>query len=240
MGYEVSMKLTLIRTLLSQKPTPQSILLGLTSYLILLIIFVINLNGLSANGDIVYNQGEYWRAFTTTLMHADFVHLGHNAIFFVVFAVLLNNYFGFWVFPFFSLLMGGIINLIALKVYDPHIYLIGISGVIYFMAAFWMTMFIALERQIKVHKRIIIALGVSLILFWPDAIEEKVSYLAHALGFAFGIPGALAYFQLQKRQLRSYEVWQEKVEYVDHALDEIALAYPKEYDATDPENSHFH
>jgi rhomboid protease GluP len=240
MGYEVPMKLELKRTLLSQKPTPQSILLGLTSYLILLIIFLINHHGLSANGEVVYNQGEYWRAFTTTLMHADFVHLGHNTIFFVVFAVLLNNYFGFWVFPMVSLIMGGVINLIALKIYDPHVYLVGISGVIYFMAAFWMTMFIALERQMKLHKRIMIALGVSLILFWPDAIEERVSYLAHALGFGFGIPTAIAYFQLQKNKLRSHEVWQQKIEYIDEALDEIALAYPKEYDAIDSEKFHSH
>jgi rhomboid protease GluP len=192
------MKLVLTRTLLSQKPKAQSFLLGLLSYVVLLLVFFMNHRGLSANGEIVYLQGEYWRAFTTTLMHADFMHLGSNTMFFLVFSVLLHNYFGFWVFPILSLLVGGVINLIAFKVYDPQIYLVGISGVIYFMAAFWMVMFISLERQMKLGRRILIALAVSLILLWPEALHKNVSYLAHALGVAFGIPLALLYFQLQK------------------------------------------
>ncbi|MCE3011773.1 MAG: rhomboid family intramembrane serine protease [Proteobacteria bacterium] len=222
------MKLVLTRTLLSQKPKARSFLLGLSSYVVLLLVFFMNQRGLSANGDIVYTQGEYWRAFTTTLMHADVMHLGSNTMFFLIFSVLLNNYFGFWVFPFLSLLVGGVINLIAFKVYDPQIYLVGISGVIYFMASFWMVMFITLERQMKLGRRILIALAVSLILLWPEAFHEKVSYLAHALGVAFGIPVALLYFLLQKNKLRSHEVWESKVESLDPVLEEIALSYPKE------------
>jgi rhomboid protease GluP len=222
------MKLVLTRTLLSQKPKARSFLLGLASYVVLLLVFFMNQRWLSANGDIVYTQGEYWRAFTTTLMHADVMHLGSNTMFFLIFSVLLNNYFGLFVFPFLSLIVGGIINLIAFKVYDPQIYLVGISGVIYFMASFWMVMFITLERQMKLGRRILIALAVSLILLWPEALHVKVSYLAHALGVAFGIPVALLYFFLQKSNLRSHEVWESKVEYLDPVLDEIALSYPKE------------
>ena len=231
--YEVPMKRVLTRTLLSQKPKSQSFFLGLVSYLLLLLVFFTNQRGLAANGDIVYSQGEYWRAFTTSLMHADLVHLGHNTLFFLVFSVLLNNYFGFWVFPVLSLVVGGVINLVAFKVYDPQVYLVGISGVIYFMAAFWMVMFITLERQIPLHRRLMTALAVSLILLWPETFSEKVSYLAHGLGVVFGVPAALIYFQLQKKQLRSHEVWQSKVEIVDPLLEEIALSYPIESQSTD-------
>lgn len=206
----MNMQLQLTKTLLSKKPSPQSILVGLLSYLILLLAFIIDDQNLSANGFQVYEKGEYWKAFTTSLMHGDFVHLGHNTLFFVAFAVLLNSYFGFWVFPILSFLVGGVINLIALKIYEPEIYLVGISGVIYFMAAFWMTMFVFLERHMSLYKRIMITTGVSLILFFPEAFVKNVSYLAHGLGFGMGILLGMMYFWFKQNELRMHEVWVEK------------------------------
>lgn len=217
------MQLELTKTLLSKKPSPQSVLVALVSYLILLIAFIIDDRNMTANGFQVYEQGEYWKAFTTSLMHGDFVHLGHNTLFFIAFSVLLNFYFGFWVFPVLSFLVGGLINLIALKIYEPQITLVGISGVIYFMAAFWMTMFVMLERHMTLYKRVMITTGVSLILFFPEAFVKNVSYLAHGLGFGLGIVLAIIYFQLNRTKLRSHEVWVEKepentelADYLDH------------------------
>lgn len=197
------------KTLLSKKLNPKSIFLGVASYLLLLLLFVLDDQSLTANGDLVYNQGYYWKAFTTSLMHGDFVHLGHNTLFFIAFAVLLNSYFGFWIFPILSFIVGGIINLIALKIYPPQVYLVGISGVIYFMAAFWMTMFIFLERHMTVSRRIIITTGVSLILFFPEAFKKNVSYLAHGLGFGLGIILAIVFFKTRRESLQSHEVWVE-------------------------------
>jgi rhomboid protease GluP len=216
------MQLQLTKTLLSKKPSSHSLFVGLVSYFILLLVFIIDHQGLAANGYQVYEQGQYWKAFTTTLMHGDFVHLGHNTIFFVTFAVLLNFYFGFWIFPVLSFLVGGLINLIALKIYGPEIYLVGISGVIYFMAAFWMTLFVGLERQMSLYRRLMITTGVSLILFFPDAFVQNVSYLAHGLGFGIGIVMGGIYFSLKKDKLRAHEIWIEKMppnleleEYID-------------------------
>ena len=69
------MQLQLTKTLLSKKLSPQSKLVGLFSYLVLLLVFILDNQNLSANGYLVFEKGEYWKAFTTTLMHADFVHL---------------------------------------------------------------------------------------------------------------------------------------------------------------------
>ena len=44
------MQLRLAKTLLSKKPSPQSILLGLVSYLVLLLVFLWDNQDLSANG----------------------------------------------------------------------------------------------------------------------------------------------------------------------------------------------
>ena len=204
------MELQLIKTLLSKKPSPQSVLVGLISYLVLLIAFILDDQNLSANGYLVYEKGEYWKAFTTSLMHGDFVHLGHNTLFFMAFSVLLNFYFGFWIFPILSFIVGGVINLIALKIYQPEIYLVGISGVIYFMAAFWMTLFVGLERHMSLYKRMMITTGVSLILFFPEAFVRNVSYLAHGLGFGMGIVLGSVYFWFKQAELQSHEVWIEK------------------------------
>jgi membrane associated rhomboid family serine protease len=205
------MQLLLTKTLLSKKTTPQSTFVGLLSYFILLLVFIADNQNLSANGYLVYEKGEYWKAFTTSLMHGDFVHLGHNTLFFLAFSVLLNSYFGFWIFPVLSFIVGGAINLIALKIYEPHIYLVGISGVIYFMAAFWMTMFVALERHMSLYKRMMITTGVSLILFFPELFtKNNVSYLAHGLGFGMGIISALIYYRFNRKTLRGHEVWIEK------------------------------
>lgn len=205
------MQQQLTRTLLSKKTSPQSILLALVFYLVILLVFLWDNQNLSANGYLVYEKGKYWKAFTSQFMHADFVHLGHNTLFFVAFAVLLNNYFGFWIFPVLSLLSGTLINLIALKFYPPQVYLVGISGVIYFMASFWMTMFVGLERHFSLYRRLMTTTGVSLILFFPEVFEKNVSYLAHGLGFAMGVVFALVYFILNRRSLHAHEVWIEKL-----------------------------
>lgn len=221
------MEMLLTKTLLSKKLSPQSIFVALLSYLILLLIFIIDEQKLSANGFSVYEKGEYWKAFTTTLMHGDFVHLGHNTLFFLIFSVLLNSYFGFWIFPFLSFIVGGVINLIALKIYDPEIYLVGISGVIYFMAAFWMTMFIFLERQMSLYRRVMITTGVSLILFFPEVFVKNVSYLAHGLGFGLGIGLGLMYFLVKRTELRSHEEWIEKAP-VNHDLEDYIESLKEE------------
>jgi rhomboid protease GluP len=228
------MQLQLTKTLLSKKPSPQSILVGLVSYLILILAFIIDDQNMTANGFQVYEQGEYWKAFTTSLMHGDLVHLGHNTLFFLAFSVLLNYYFGFWIFPILGFVVGGVINLIALKIYEPQVTLVGISGVIYFMAAFWMTMFVALERHMNMYKRIMITTGVSLILFFPEAFVKNVSYLAHGLGFGMGIVLAGAYFWLKRTELQSHEVWVQKTpanhdleDYIA-SLEEVEEVYKKE------------
>ena len=213
------MNMQLRKTLLSSKPNSTSVLIGLLSYLVLLLLFFIDNQNLTANGEQVFSHGEYWKAFTSQLMHGDFSHLGSNTIFFTAFAILLNHYFGFLVFPVLSFIVGGVINLIALKIYDPNITLVGISGVIYFMAAFWMTMFVAIERQMSLYRRLMIATGVSLILFFPEVFQKNVSYLAHGLGFGLGLILGVGYFYLRKEAIQSKEVWVEKPP-MDHSLEE--------------------
>lgn len=159
---------------------------------------------------MVFEQGHYWRAFTTTFVHADYKHLGHNALFFTSLSVLLHNYFGNFIYPFLSLFMGGVINLIVLAIYPPEIYLVGISGVVYFMGALWLVMYLFIERTLPLKKRIIVATGLFLIFLAPEAvIKKEVSYLAHGVGFALGIPVGILFYYFHRKEIRSQEVWVE-------------------------------
>ena len=156
-------------------------------------------------------------------MHADLKHFLSNSIVFWVFGYLLNGYFGFWVFPVMSLAAGGLINYLTLASYPDHAVLLGASGVVYFMAAFWATMFYQIERGEKHLKRMMSVLGVSLILFFPTSFEPQVSYLAHAWGFAIGILSGLFYFQLNRKKIRTHEKWHDSepaapVTYVEVAM----------------------
>lgn len=218
----------LTRTFLSRKPGDGSIFIGVFSFLVLLAVFLFSGRNFEASGVLVFDKGEWWRAFTTSLMHADFVHLGHNAVFFTVFAILLNTYFGWFVFPVLSFLMGGVINLLTLAAYPKEVTLVGISGVIYFMASYWMTSYVMIERNRKLRDRIVIAIGISLALFCPDLmhLEEKVSYLSHSLGFAIGIPSALLWFWWNKAEVRNQEVWVERAPVVVEWEEALELLPP--------------
>lgn len=201
------MKKILTQTYLSKKITKESFLVGFISLMLLVLSFGILEKSYSASGHLVFQEQQYWRAFTTSLLHADFNHLASNAFFFAGLASLLYNYFGFCAFPVLSLFMGGLINIATLLFYPPEIHLVGVSGVIYFMASYWLTLYILIERRQKISTRIIHAIAVSLIFFFPHVFEVRTSYLAHGFGYLFGIPTGIIYYLLFRKKIRSQDVW---------------------------------
>jgi rhomboid protease GluP len=198
----------LTRTFLSKRPTTWSFMAGLLGLSTLALFFGADRELLSANGNLVFEEHEYWRLFTTTLLHADLVHFSHNAFFFAGLAGLLWTYFGVWVFPVLSLVAGALINLVALWWYPPEVHLVGVSGVIYFMASFWLTNYVLIERRQRPVVRLLHAGAVSLIFLFPQVFEREVSYLAHGLGFAFGVPAGLAYYFTFRATIRAYDEYE--------------------------------
>lgn len=217
------MELKLNKTFLSRKPSPTSTMVAAISLAILLLFFGFNEKTFSANGYLVFEKHEYWRAFTTTLLHADLNHLAHNAFFFTGLAALLNNYFGFWVFPVLSLFVGGVINLICLYFYPPQVTLVGVSGVIYFMASFWLVLYLFIERRQTVKVRILHAFAVSLIFLFPEAFQPETSYLAHGMGFLLGLPVGLFYYYWNRKKIRAQDQWIEIKKHKDPIENVILL-----------------
>lgn len=232
----------LVKTFLSKRLSSVSFMIGVISLALMALFFGVNPESFSANGFLVYEEGEYWRAFTTTLLHADLNHLVHNAFFLLGLATLLHNYFGFWVFPVLSLIAGGIINLIALKMYPPAVHLVGVSGVIYFMASFWLTSYMLIERRHKILSRFIYATGITLIFLFPQVFQPEVSYLAHGLGFIAGIPFAILYFAFNFRKIRSAEEWVEikkdPIELYDIELEQSDYRFQSEGQGENNSNLH--
>lgn len=203
------MKLKLTKTLLSKRPEPKDIYAGVLSVLTLWLIFFITDNSWTASGKLVFENKEYWRAFTTTFIHGDFSHLSNNSFFFTGLAILLHTYFGSFMFPLVSLIAGGLINLVVLKFYPPEVHLVGISGVIYFMAAFWLVLYIGIERKLTLTRRLINATALTLIFLFPEALKQEVSYLAHGVGFGMGLIVGMLYYFFQREYFKSQEIWEE-------------------------------
>ena len=229
------MEYKLTRTFLSRRSTSWNPFPGLISLAILALFFGADRSLLSGNGYLVFEKGEYWRLFTTTLLHADLTHLSHNAFFFCGLATLLYTYFGLWVFPLLSIVVGGMINFVALLYYPPEVHLVGVSGVIYFMASFWLTLYIIIERRQKLIVRFVHAMAVSLIFLFPQVFDRQVSYLAHGLGFIFGVPLALLYYGLFRKKIHAKDEWTEIKKEKDE-MEDIILLDSSSYHLVRPED----
>lgn len=201
------MERRLQKTFLSRKTSPESLIIAFLGLAVMILFFTFDQKSFSANGYLVFEKKEYWRAFTTTLLHADLNHLAHNAFFFTGLAALLHNYFGLWVFPVLSLIAGAIINLICLYFYPPMVTLVGVSGVIYFMASFWLVLYLFVEKRQSVKVRLLHAFAVSLIFLFPEAFQPQTSYLAHGVGFLLGLPLGIIYYYWNKKKILAKEEW---------------------------------
>ena len=181
------------KTYLSRKPRISSLwpaAWAIAAMMVLQIVFDQNWGGLAhwltATPAQVFGQGQVWRLFTTLGVHADLGHFLANAGYFVGLAFLLNAYFGAWAFPVLAFVGGAAANVGALWGYDSQIELVGASGVVYFMAAFWLAQYVAIETRLTLARRLINAMAFTLVLLMPERFEPHVSYSAHAWGYALG------------------------------------------------------
>ena len=176
---------------------------------------------MTAGPQHVFSEHQYWRLWSALFAHVDLEHLLSNSILFFAFGFALNGYFGFWAFPFWPLVFGGLINWIALHTLPENASLLGVSGVVYWMGSAWMTLYFCLDVRTPTFRRLIKAVGISLILFVPETFHPAISYLSHALGFAFGIFWAFGFYLVNRRRFLSFIVTEppeEEGEIQDHVV----------------------
>ncbi len=203
---------TVKETLLSQKPAEGSGMVAATSFLVLMgfsLLYWSNYAGLAshlpASMERISEQGQYWSLFTAIFVHSDWKHLLSNSLGICGLSYLLYGYFGFKIYPGVTLAAGAGVTFIALLTYPPQTILLGASGVVYLMAAFWLTLYVCLERRFSVGKRLFRATGFILIVLVPTSFSPEISYRTHAIGFGVGVIVAVLYFFPNRDRFRREE-----------------------------------
>ncbi len=200
------------KTYLSKSHFKNGLIVSIVFILILFIIshvFWTNLANFSeflvANGNLVFEKGQFYRCFTSIFIHGDLEHLLSNS-YMLFFLIYLNyTYFGPLLFPTLALIFSAIINLAALYTYHPQIYLLGSSGLAYLLGGCWFSLFVLIDRRISIFIRIFKAVAVALIIFFPQSLVIDTSYRSHFFGFLFGILTGIIYFLIKRKWLRSFE-----------------------------------
>ena len=155
----------------------------------------------------VFKQGQLWRVFTATFVHADIQHLLSNIYMLWIFGFFVFGYFGFSVFPVASFFLAGVVNALAILTYAPETHLLGASGLVYILGGFWLTLYPLVQRQYSVGSRLLRVIGIALVIFLPSTFVPTTSYRAHAIGFSVGVLMGLWYFRKHREQIRAFETY---------------------------------
>ena len=219
---------------LTRKPNPMALDITIVVSLLLFAVSGVFLNNsfqaqnwLSANGAQVFNEHQYWRMWTTLLIHADWGHFLSNVFLFIPLTYLLSAYYGFLLFPTFGFLAGGFINYFVLKSMPPEVTLLGVSGVVYWMGAVWLTLYVLVDHRESTKRRYARAMFLAILLFAPEAYKPQISYISHFYGFIFGVLCALTFYFLKRDDFRAAEV----KEYIYETDDTASTSGPSESQA---------
>jgi rhomboid protease GluP len=167
---------------------------------------------LSANASLVVEHNEYWRLFTTTLIHGDLEHLLSNSLMLFILTYFVTAFYGGIVSIVWSLLMGMLTNLIVISQYTNELTtLVGASGVVFYLWGFWLVLYVLIQRQMSLINRLLRVGAVFLVLLIPSSYSPTTSYMAHYVGFLIGAGNGLLYFILFYKKIFSYETWEYKV-----------------------------
>lgn len=161
---------------------------------------------MSATFDSVFTKHEWWRAWTTLFAHGDLSHIIGNLFLFFPFSYYLIAYFGYFFFPVFGFLAGGLVNLIVLQTMPSYVSLIGVSGVVNWMGGAWLALSWLIDRRESRGRRILKVVAVTIVLFVPDSFKPEVSYLSHFLGYFAGMASAIIFYYLFKKTIEAEEV----------------------------------
>ncbi len=162
---------------------------------------------LSASGLSVFKAHEWWRLWSSVWVHGDLAHFLANSPLFLLFTYLLVRFFGFPV-ALFGYFMGGVINFFTLKTMPEAVNLVGMSGVVHWLGAMWVTLYLLIDRKHSLQVRFASSLFLTLMLFLPESYRPEVSYVAHAVGYATGVLSALVIYAVHRKKFKARERWE--------------------------------
>ncbi len=166
---------------------------------------------LSANKELTFNSGEYWRLFTTSFIHGDIEHLMSNSLMLFILTYFVTAFYGSYISLGIGFLMGIVINSIVILQYGENTTLVGASGVIYYLWGFWLVLYVCITKHMSVISRLIRVFGIFLILLVPTTYSPSTSYLAHYVGFLLGTFVGMIYYLFKRKHIASFEFWEYRV-----------------------------
>ncbi len=202
----------MVGTLITKRPHVSSLLVSAGTALFIILftqMYWLDLfslaDSLPAIHSNVFDKGEIWRLFTATLIHSDIGHLGSNLYMLSILGYFVYGYFGASLYPLWTFLGAGFVNLLSIYTYSPNVRLLGASGWVYLLGGFWLTLYLLIQRQYSLSSRALRVFGISLMVFFPTSFEPTTSYRTHFIGFVVGIAMALIYFRRHKKEIRKHE-----------------------------------
>lgn len=177
---------------------------------------------LAASPDSVFGAGEYWRLFTSSLIHGDMAHLLSNSLMLTLMGYFVTHHFGMISYPVLGFLGGILINLVVIWDYYGASTLVGASGVVHYLWGFWFVLYLFIQRHISLSRRLMKVTAVGIFILAPTEFKPQVSYYAHGVGLVVGMLTGLVYWYFNRERIRSYEVWVDNVEVLDEELAEEA------------------
>lgn len=162
---------------------------------------------LSASQVLVFDKGEYWRLFTTSFIHGDLEHLLSNTLMLFILVYFVTSFYGALVSIVLSSLMGILINFITISQYGQDTTLVGASGLVYFLWGFWLVLYVCIEKQMSLIRRLVRVFGIFFILLIPTTYSPTTSYMAHYVGLVLGVLNGFLYYLMNHTKIVSYEHW---------------------------------
>jgi rhomboid protease GluP len=211
---EYKAEFKVVSTWLDKKPSSSASALSALFTLILVIGSLIHFNNfwglqdlLEASHNTVFKEHQFWRLWTTLFAHADPKHLLSNAFMFFVLGLFLIGYFSLFIFPITAFIFGGIINLIVLKNMPENTSLIGMSGVVFWMAGVWLALYFLIDTRRTIWQRFLRSAGVLLVLFMPSEVfTPNISYKSHFVGLVLGLMFGFVYYKWNQDLFLNSEV----------------------------------
>lgn len=170
---------------------------------------------LLAKGELVFVQRDFYRLLSSVFIHGDLKHLLSNSLMLLLLSYFVIEYYGFKLFTLYALSAGVLTNALTLSYMPSHVGLLGASGVVYFLWGFWLSLYVFIEKTVPLSRRIMKVAAVTLFLLVPSSFDPQVSYLAHGVGFGFGIFFGLSHFLVFKKKFLKFEKYRYILEYED-------------------------
>lgn len=178
---------------------------------------------LNANGMNAFQKKEWWRLFTSALIHGDLGHFLSNSFMLGILSFYVSAFYGPITLLLGGLFSGALINYLVLQTMNESISLVGMSGVIYFLWGFWLILYFFIERHISLVRRLMKISMITFVLLIPTSYSPTTSYLAHGVGLLVGLFFGVVYFLIGRKKFFSFEEFEYELLY-DYTQEEHHLA----------------